>query len=193
MTKILPWRVLQREYVRVDEWITLRADDCLTAEGVQVAPYYVLEYPDWVQVVAISPRDQVLLIEQYRHGQNGVSVELPAGRIDEDDRDPLAAAARELREETGGAAEHLELIQQSSPNPASHTNRVQTVLATRVTMRHEPADDPRERILWRWVAPEIALDLALRGALPALHTASLCVAFAHLGWLRFTPPQSVKP
>ena len=57
-----PWRVQASRLALVDRWIRVRADDCLTAEGVEVAPFYVLEYPDWVHVVAVSPDQQILLI-----------------------------------------------------------------------------------------------------------------------------------
>ena len=60
-----------------DRWISLRADDCVSDEGVAFAPWYVLENPDWVQVVAVTDAQAVVLIEQYRHGRAIISLELP--------------------------------------------------------------------------------------------------------------------
>ena len=68
----------------------MRADDCETASGIAVSPYYIVEYPDWVQVVAIDQHDHVLLVRQYRHGLGEFSLELPAGNMDAPERDPLA-------------------------------------------------------------------------------------------------------
>lgn len=179
-----PWRVLSSKQLHSDRWITLRADRCVTPEGVEVSPYYVLEYPDWVHVVAIGHNQQILLVEQYRHGSGRVTLELPAGRMDATDRDPQQAAARELVEETGCAGERVTLVNTSSPNPASHSNRVHTVLATDVAPRQAPQDDPRERLQSRWLGRTEAYQLAIRGELPAMQAASLLAAYDQLGWLR---------
>jgi 8-oxo-dGTP pyrophosphatase MutT (NUDIX family) len=82
------WRVTASRYIHKDRWIALRADDCVTDDGVPVAPYYVLEYPDWVEVVALDADDNVLLVRQYRHGMGDFSIELPAGGMDPGDTDP---------------------------------------------------------------------------------------------------------
>src|SRR4051794_32365072 len=60
-----PWTVKNSRDVIRDRWVKLRADDCVTAEGVEIAPYYVLEYPDWVHVVALDDEDHIILVEQY--------------------------------------------------------------------------------------------------------------------------------
>jgi 8-oxo-dGTP pyrophosphatase MutT (NUDIX family) len=187
LSPIVPWRVLASEHLRRDRWISLRADRCVTAEGVEVAPYYVLEYPDWVHVVAIGADRRVLLVEQYRHGAAAVTLEVPAGRMDPADGSPLEAARRELLEETGCAGSELALVGASSPNPASHDNQVHTVLATGVAAIQAPLEDPRERLQTRWVSREEAFGLALRGALPALQAASLFTAYHALGWLSLMP------
>jgi 8-oxo-dGTP pyrophosphatase MutT (NUDIX family) len=168
-----PWRVTTSRYALQDRWISVRADDCVTPEGVVIAPFYVLDYPDWVQVVAFDKNDNVLLIRQYRHGLGGTSIELPAGMMDPDDRDPLAAAARELREETGCAGA-LTLFGTLSPNPATHSNRIHTVVARDVVATEAPADDPTEQIESFWVPRAEALRMALAGEIvTAIQVASL--------------------
>lgn len=87
------WTVRRSSHVCRDRWITLREDECVTPEGVVVAPYYVVEYPDWVHVVALDDHDRLLLVRQYRHGTAEFTLELPAGRIDRADADALAAGA----------------------------------------------------------------------------------------------------
>lgn len=183
MSAIKPWRVLASRRLHADRWISLRADRCVTDEGVEVEPYYVLEYPDWVHVVAVGADSRILLVEQYRHAAGQITLETPAGRMDPQDAGPEAAAARELLEETGCAAEALMVLNAASPNPASHANRVHTVLATGVSFRQAALDDPRERLSSRWVTRAEALELALGGALPAMQAASLFGAFHRLGWL----------
>jgi 8-oxo-dGTP pyrophosphatase MutT (NUDIX family) len=167
------WRVSASRVVHKDRWIHLRADDCLTDEGAVVAPFYVLDYPDWVHVVAFDADDNVLLIRQYRHGLGDISIELPAGAMDADDVDPLVAGARELLEETGHAGT-LSLYGTLSPNPSSHANRMHTVIARDVVRVAAPLDDPTERIESFWVSRAEALRLALSGEMvAAIQVASL--------------------
>ncbi len=141
-----PWTVTASRVVVQDRWITLRADDCRTVEGAEIAPFYVLDYSDWVQVVALNGDDHLILVRQYWHGRGEVTLELPCGGIDAADRDPLAAGARELAEETGYAADHWRLIASLSPNPANQSNVMHVLLATDARRTRLPADDPRERI-----------------------------------------------
>ena len=130
MTKLpQPWRVTATRTLVKDKWIDLRADDCVRSDGLEIKPYYVLDYPDWVQVIAIDADENLVVVRQYRHGVGKVTLEVPSGCIDADDVDPLAAAARELREETGYAADALRLVGVITNNPANQTNRIYIVLA----------------------------------------------------------------
>lgn len=175
------WRVTASRYVHKDRWIALRADDCVTDEGAVVAPFYVLEYPDWVEVVALDADDNVLLIKQYRHGLGGISIELPAGGMEPTDADPLMAAERELLEETGCAGV-LTPVGDTRPNAGTHSNRTHIVLARQVTKVAEPKDDPTERIERLWVPAAEALRMALAGELTVgMQVASLLRGLAQAG------------
>ena len=158
------WRVTASRYIHKDRWIRLRADDCVTDEGAVVAPYYVLEYRDWVEVVALDADNNVLLVRQYRHGLGDISTELPAGNMDPGETDPIAAARRELLEEAGCAGT-LSLIGETRPNAGTHDNRVHIILARDVVRVADPADDPSERIEPFWVTAPEALRMALAGEL----------------------------
>jgi 8-oxo-dGTP pyrophosphatase MutT (NUDIX family) len=172
-----PWRVEASRYVIEDRWLRVRADDCVTAEGVKIAPFFVTEHPDWVIVVAIDACDHLLLVDQYRHGWGIVSRELPTGAIDSGDSDILSAARRELREETGYGGGKWRLVATLAPNPANQSNRCHAVIATGVARLGDPVDEPTERLrLIRLPIPE-ALALARSGGIvQAMHVASLALA-----------------
>jgi 8-oxo-dGDP phosphatase len=166
--KLQPWKVRGSKHVLRDRWISVRADDCVTAEGVELSPFYLLEYPDWVNVVAIDAEDHVILVRQYRHGLGRMSLELPSGGRDLGEP-VLEAAARELFEETGyGSQRALTLVASLSPNPASHTNFAHTVLAEEAAIVGAPQPDATEVIEVERVPCAKAVELALSGGI--LHT-----------------------
>ena len=114
---------------------------------------YVLEQPDWVNVVALTDAGEVVVIRQWRHGTRRVELEIPAGLIDPGET-PLEAGARELREETGYVAERLEVIGSVAPNPAFSANTCYTVLAQGCRRVAEQALDPGEDIAVELIARE---------------------------------------
>jgi 8-oxo-dGTP pyrophosphatase MutT (NUDIX family) len=123
------WRTIRSETLLKDRWINLRADNCVTPAGVEISPYYVLSYPDWVHVVAITEAGCLVLVRQYRHGVGKSFLELPGGAVDLSDTSIEEAARRELIEETGFIARQWEMVSSLHPNPATHTNRVHVLLA----------------------------------------------------------------
>ncbi|MGO4387688.1 NUDIX hydrolase [Microvirga sp. 2YAF29] len=181
-SNLKPWTIETSRNVIRDRWVNLRADDCLTAEGVEVAPYYVLTYPDWVQIVAIDDEDHLILVRQYRHGFGNISLEVPAGTVDPEDPSPLATAARELEEETGYVAEHWRYFGKHSPNPATHTNFCHTVLAQGLSLSGKFLNDPTEQIEVVRVPVQDAARLAAEGIIVnAPQIASLAIALGALG------------
>ena len=94
------WKVLDREYIIRRPWLTARRDKVELPDGRINEEYYVLEYPDWVNVIAITQEGQFIMEQQYRHGLEVNSIELPCGVMEKGEQ-PLEAAQRELLEETG--------------------------------------------------------------------------------------------
>lgn len=95
--------------------------------------FFVIEVPDWVNVVAETENDELVLIRQFRPGVAAVRLEIPGGVI-EPGEDPAAAAARELREETGYVGDPPELICVTEPNPALQPNRCWSYLVRRARL-----------------------------------------------------------
>lgn len=98
------WTTLaRREVVDRRPWLRLWAEDVQLPDGRVVADFSTLDMPDYVVVVALTPEDRVVVERNYKHGPRRVCLNLPAGYL-EPGEEPLLAARRELREETGYAA-----------------------------------------------------------------------------------------
>lgn len=177
-----PWTVTGSRIVHRDRWVSLRADDCVSDEGVGFAPWYVIEQRDWVQVVAVTDAQEVVLIEQYRHGRGIVSLELPTGVLDSPDEPPILAGQRELNEETGFTARDWRLLASIPVNPANHDNLTHILLATGAKLNGVPADDPHERIRAQLRPVAEVVSLARSGGITqSMHVAGLALALTELG------------
>lgn len=107
--------------------------------------YVTIEAPDWVNMVAVTHDNEVLLVRQYRHGVDDLTLEIPAGIVEAGEA-PLAAAQRELLEETGYTASRWQYLGSVHPNPAYQGNRCHSFLAAACRKTAEPALDAGEDI-----------------------------------------------
>jgi ADP-ribose pyrophosphatase len=140
----LLWRRERSEQVADCRVFTVRRDHSTAAFDRRVHDFYVIEAPDWINVIPLTKDNQVVLIEQYRHGTEEVSLEIPGGMVDPGE-EPHATAARELFEETGYEAAEVVFLGKTRPNPAIQDNWIHTFLARGVERRREPANDSTER------------------------------------------------
>lgn len=168
-----PWRVLSREYVAREPWHTVRVDRVQLPSGTIIPKYWITEHPPWVNVVAVTGDDRVVLIRQYRHGIGRVDFEIPAGTSDPEDASPEAAARRELLEETGYRGGTWSLLMTLSANPALQDNLTYTFLAEGVTAgtaSPEVSEDIRVHLV---SLTELEALIDRDGFLQALHAAPL--------------------
>ncbi|MGE9290718.1 MAG: NUDIX hydrolase [Puniceicoccales bacterium] len=122
-----PWEVQETREVadcRVFRVITRRSR---RLDDGRESDWYVVDTNDFVNVVAITEKNELVLVSQFRHGSEELSLELPGGMVD-DGEDPLRAGVRELLEETGYAGEGAEIFADCHPNPAIMNNRCHYVL-----------------------------------------------------------------
>ena len=127
------WKVVKSEYLARKPWFTVRHERIELPDGRSIPDYYVFEYPDWVNVIAITKEGKFVFIDQYRHGLGETNYEIPAGVAEPDDASMLAAAQRELAEETGyGGGEWRELLVVAQHLDATEDIRVHLFTAAEV-------------------------------------------------------------
>jgi len=168
------WSVSASHYPLKDQWISVRAETCLTSLGVELNTYYTLEYPDFVHVLAITADHQIVLTRQYRHGFGAAVIELPGGVANAGDTSILATGLRELAEETGFTSENAVTMSPLSLDPAKFRNRLHLVLAHHAVQNRALELDPAEEIEVVLASVGECLDMVRKG---------LFVNAAHVGML----------
>lgn len=162
------WKVLDSEYLFRRPWLTARRDKVQLPNGNIIPEFYVLEYPDWVNVIAVTKAQEFVMIRQYRHGLQETRYELCAGVIDPGEN-PLAAAKRELYEETGFGNGEWKKIAVISGNPSVTNNLTHCYVATgveRISSQHlEKSEDISVHLLTVDEVRSLLLDDEIKQAL----------------------------
>lgn len=122
------WETVSSEYLFRRPWLTVRHDKVRLPDGRINPEYYVLEYPDWINILAITEDGKFVFERQYRHGLGKTCYEIPAGVIEQGET-PLEAARRELQEETGYGEGEWSLLMTISGNPSTTSNLTHCFLA----------------------------------------------------------------
>jgi ADP-ribose pyrophosphatase len=144
------WRKVSSEQVADCRVFRVRRDLSVDPRTGSKHDFYCIEAPDWVNVVPLTERDEVVMIEQYRHGTGEITLEIPGGMVDAGES-PIEAASRELLEETGYVPRDLSAIGRTRPNPAIQNNWIHTFLATGAHFDSAPEFDGAEHTVVRLV------------------------------------------
>lgn len=183
---VRPWRRTGSRTVFRDRWIHLRADALVSGTGAVLDPWYMLEWQDWVHVLALTADDRMVLVRQWRPGAGEAVLELPGGIMEAGETDPVAAGRREMLEETGHDAAEWRSFLSLSPEPAHNTNRIHFVLALGAEKVTGQSLDAGED-----VAVELhPVDDVLRGLqggmmLNAPHVGAVLIGLREAGRIRF--------
>jgi len=175
-----PWRRLSRRTLVDDAWVKFHADRVELPDGHVIDPFWILEEHDWVHIVAFDFDGRVPLVRQYRYACDVVSLEFPGGLLDTGE-DPVAAARRELLEETGCEVGECRLAGFVYPNPARQKNRQYCVIATGLRRVAGQSLDRSEDIQVEWVRlADIPARIASGEFCQGLHIATLQIALQNL-------------
>jgi 8-oxo-dGTP pyrophosphatase MutT (NUDIX family) len=173
---VQPWKILQTKYVEPD----IRVDRCELPNG-HVLDCHLLEYADEIMIFAMTKKQEVVLIRQYRHGAREAILELPGGSVDAGES-PVEAAKRELMEETGYASATWIEVGSGSPNPAIYTNKIHSFLALDAERMGEQSVYDREAVEVFLMQLDDVIEIAKRGEFK--HSLNITTLFFVLAYLQ---------
>jgi len=185
------WKTVASRYVVSDRWLKLKADTCELSGGATVAPFYVIESEDWVNIIPLTSRFDVVQVRQYRHGIGAIVSEFPCGVCEPNDVDPASSVTRELMEETGYSVEELIPLGWCHVNPARFNNRVFSFVGFGARPTGPSSPDTTEQLqLELRPLKEICTEL-WNGTSP-LQAMHLVTLFRTIEWLRAYRPDIMQ-
>lgn len=180
--EIQPWPDLGAQSVGNFRIFQLRSVRRRSPRNGVERDFYVMDCADWVNVIAITAENELVLVEQFRHGVAAVELEVPGGIMDPGETDPVAAGLRELREETGYVGEGGIEIGCVLPNSAIQSNRCRTVLVRQCRRVGELELDDSEDIAVRLFPVSEMAKLVTGGRIR--HSLAVAALYHYELWLR---------
>ena len=182
----LKWKILSSEYLFNDLWFKVRKDVCESPQGKIIDPYYVYEFPEWASAVALTENNKVVMVRQYRHAIKEVCLEIPGGCIDETDKDPQSAIARELLEETGYSFSSYKYLGKTSSNASTNANWMHMFLARGgKKIREQDLDHNEEIIVELYSIDELKEMMRENKILQSMHITCILYALAEIKELKY--------
>lgn len=179
----MKWKVLESEYLFNQPWLTVRKDKCEMPNGHIMPAFYVNEYPDWVNVFALTEAGKVIFVKQYRHGVGLESMELPGG-VAEAGEEMMAACQRELLEETGYVCTGWEYLGKISANPSTTNNFMHMFLAREgKKVADQNLDEEEDLVVLELTINEVKELVFTNQIVQSLHTNNIFYALRRLGEL----------
>jgi len=171
---IKPWKIIGSKARGNFRIFSIREDKKISPLTGKELDFVVIDSVGWVNVIAVTPDDQLVMVEQFRHGSNTVELEIPGGMMDTGEKDPVVTGVRELSEETGYAGENPRLLSKVWANPAIFSNICYTVIVENCKLQHALKFDPGEDLVTRLIpAAEIPKLVAEEKILHPLVVAAL--------------------
>ncbi len=156
------WRRLESSEIADCRVFKVREDICQRENSGDKHNFFVIENPDWVNIIALTKENDVVLISQFRHGTEEIILEIPGGMLDEGEH-PESAARRELVEETGYESTEFVFVGKSRPNPAIQNNTIYHYLAKNCEKTQDTNFDAHESVVTKLVPYKNVKNLVLNG------------------------------
>src|SRR5262245_43332571 len=148
---IRPWSKVSTKPLGDYRIFTVRSDEKISPRTGERHDFYIIDCVDWVNVLAVTPQQELVMVEQYRHGSNTIELEIPGGIMDKSETSPVETAVGELSEETGYAGQNARRLADVFANPAIMSNTCHTVLIENCSLQHAVEWDSGEDMLTRLV------------------------------------------
>ncbi|NGP75184.1 NUDIX hydrolase [Balneolaceae bacterium YR4-1] len=174
--RIEPWSIVteNKEYKTPIFNLLKRSMKLQAVDETDRGDFYVLDAPEWINIIAITEDDEIILVEQYRYGIEEPTLEIPGGMVDEGE-EPLQGAKREMLEETGYRSDTWSSLGKVSSNPAIMTNFTHMYLAKNCIFEGAENPDTHERINVHTMPVDDFLELVKNGT---VHHAIVLAAVA---------------
>lgn len=183
-----PWQTIDQSIVFDTPWFKIRKQRMVAPSGKEL-DYYIHDTNDSVICVCISDGNKLLIERQYRPPVGRISVDYPAGRMEQDDATTESAMRRELQEETGFTARTIQKLGVIDKEPAFSTSRMHVFLA-QGSIDSDATPEETEQIEIEFVSPKEILDLIATGKMGcAFCVSATFMAFRQLGWLELKLPE----
>ena len=161
--KLEPWKILTRERVHHSPVFDIYIEKAVCPRNGKAGNFHIIDCPrSWVNIAAVTKRDELVMVRQYRHGSKKFELETPGGCIEKGE-DPLTAGIRELREETGYIGENARIIGKVSPNPALQGNYCYAMFVENVEKTTDTEFDDGEDIFTTRIPYAKVKELVLSG------------------------------
>ena len=148
---IRPWKKIRSKPSGDFRIFKIRTDTSVNPETGREHDFYVIDSVNWVNVIAMTANQELVMVEQYRHGSDTIELEIPGGMMDAGETDPVATGVRELREETGYEGSRARALGQVLTNPAIFSNTCHTVLVENCRLAHGTEFDHDEDLTTRLI------------------------------------------
>lgn len=140
-----PWKVQSERVYDEFRIFRIRNSTRVNPRTGQAIQFFLMDGLDWVNVIALTDDQQVILVKQYRHGSESFTLEIPGGCVEKDE-DPRDSAIRELMEETGYKCDRISKLGAVHANPAMQSMRCHIFVAHGCKKTAAPSLDPGEDI-----------------------------------------------